>query len=221
MKLIDTVKIGSRFKTVLISKAGRALKRILMSDEDDPVSIKGYMKIRTIDKKGRTVQEREGSNIWTITGREFLPMLMSYQMAGVPYRRDRVTYIGLGTGGYVETASVSRLENPVEYSSGEFLAALDIPPSWPLYPTRTVCAYKKIYDYNELTFGSIDEIEITEAGLFTNGDPNPASSDPWTPGTRRTGIVYAIDQAPVAYKVFESVQKRNTFLLEVEWEIRF
>jgi hypothetical protein len=56
---------------------------------------------------------------------------------------------------------------------------------------------------------------LTEAGLFTDGDPDnnnavPAPTDFATTATR----------APVAYKTFEPVTKPEGFTLEAVWEIR-
>jgi len=60
---------------------------------------------------------------------------------------------------------------------------------------------------------------ITEAGLFADGDPNATPA--WDPGSRETNMSVATEQAPMAYKSFEPVIKRNTFFLEIQWEIRF
>ena len=75
--------------------------------------------------------------------------------------------------------------------------------------------YSRTFTTTELSIsGSID---LSEAGLFTDGDP--ASSH--APGTRDITLAQASNQPPQAYKSFESIKKTQNFELELNWEIRF
>jgi len=59
-------------------------------------------------------------------------------------------------------------------------------------------------------------VEITEAGLFTDG--NPAAL--WAPGTRITSLDESENQEPVAYHSFEPIVKSPNVELEIIWELR-
>jgi hypothetical protein len=171
--------------------------------------------------------KREGNNIWTLTGREYLSQLMSYLSYGtsahgsgslnpdIPARDDRIRYFGFGTGTQPEVSSVTALVNPTAFDGGgNFLAQVST-PSFPLLPSRTTVRYTRTYTELELSFSGT--VVLTEAGLFTDGAPGAN----FVPNTRDTTLINAAAQAPVAYKSFEPLRKTQNFVLEVNWEIRF
>ena len=142
---------------------------------------------------------------------------MSLSAPATPFRTDSIAYIGVGTGSQIENSSVLALATPAAYTTGIFLAALDIPPSFPLTPTRTTVQYHRTFLENEITLTVGSSVNISEMGLFTNGDPGSS----YSPGSRNLTIAAASSQAPAAYKTFEPVGKTDALQLEVSWQIRF
>lgn len=217
----DLVRVADKGLVQLRTRTGAIIAgRDWGLDDSKPVvEVKGWVNL-VMRERGKIVAKRDGHNIWTNTGREFLAMLMSLQTAPTTsFRNDRVGYIGVGTGSQPEDAGVLSLVQPVEYATNLFLAQLDIPPTFPLLPTRTTVRYHRLFTENELTIGPGTEVNISELGLFTNGNPNAVPA--YNPGTRDLTIASAGAQAPVAYKTFDPVTKKDSLQLEVSWEIRF
>ena len=134
-----------------------------------------------------------------------------------PFRRDSVAYIGVGIGTtQLETAGVLALLTPQRYTPTDFLAPLDVPPTFPLTPTRTTVRYHRTFAEDEITTTSGMKVLVSELGLFTNGDPLSGN----TPG-RDPSFAVASGQSPVAYKAFEPVGKTDALQLDVAWEIRY
>ena len=194
-------------------------ERVMRSELDKPVvEVKGWVNL-IMRERGKIVpgSHRQGFNIWTNTGREYLALLMSIATApSTSFRSDHVSYIGVGTGTQIEDTSVLSLAQGVPYIAGVYLAALDVPPTFPLTPTRTTVRFNRVFAENEVSIGG-GNYDITELGLFTDGAP----SSNYTPGTRDTTYTNWISQSPVAYKTFEPVRKTNALELAVSWEIRF
>jgi hypothetical protein len=187
----------------------------------EPVEIKGFFSLRCRER-GKYVYgtAREGFNIWTLTGREYSAMMQSYKEdppgsgTPVPWRNDRVFYVGFGRGSQPEVAGVTKLVEPIAYdSAGNFLASWSF-PTFPLSPTRSTVRYARTYQETDLSVHAT--VPLTEAGLFTDGDPE----NDWEVG-RPTTLVPAGTQAPIAYKSFEVLKKTQSFVLEVAWEVRF
>jgi len=195
------------------------------------IAIEGFVDITAFDSSGVIVARRRGNNIWTLTGREYLALLMSYQSedgGGTPYRNDRIRYMGFGEGVFPEESKVARLHTPMEFRAQEFLAPIVIPPQFPLYPARTIVRYELVIGEDDITFeGGEHESEgfISEAGLFTDGSDYDRGSTPellmWAPGSRDTGINDADKQRPMAYKAFDPIPKKRTYAIYIMWEIRF
>lgn len=192
------------------------------------VQIEGFFSA-VCRERGKLVfgTRREGKNIWTLTGREFLSQLMSYSFYGssahgsgspnpdLPARDDRIRYFGFGTGTQPEVDSVSALVSPIAFDGGgDFLAQVSV-PTYPLAPTLTTVEYSRTYSELELSFGGT--VNLTEAGLFTDGSPTAS----YAPRTRDVTLANAAAQAPDAYKSFEPLRKTQNFVLEVSWQIRF
>ena len=218
----DLVQVMDQGLVQLRNRAGELIAgRSFGENLDKPVvQVKGWVKM-LMRERGKIVpgSHREGHNIWTNTGREFLAMLMSIETApSTAFRSDRVGFIGVGTGSQVEDAGVIALVQPIEYATNLFLAFLDTPPTFPLLPTRTTVRYHRLFTESEINLGGGD-VTISEIGLFTNGDPNAFPA--YNPGSRDRTIGAAGSQAPVAYKTFDPVTKKDSLQLEVSWEIRF
>lgn len=209
---------------VRVSDAGRLLlnkKQVYFwGDEKSVIEVKGWV-TTLLRERGKIVpgSRREGHNIWTDTGREFLAMLMTYKANGVdPFRDDRIAYIGVGTGSRLEEAGVSSLKAPVQYRASLFLAPIDhVATDYPLRPTRTTVKYTRVFAEDELTYGTTASLLIGELGLFTNGHQNT-----FIAGQRQRDQDSAPFQSPAAYKALvEPVEKNSGLEFQVDWEIRF
>ena len=195
--------------------------------------IQGHFTVQMLDSSGKVRRQSEGYNIWTLTGREYLSELISLQTFSaieadrVLYRNDRIAYIGLGTGSQPEVAAVSSLVYPVGYDtgvqSGNFLAVLD-PAQFPATSsatTKTSVRFSREFtsaEYSIITSSNpTGAIVLTEAGLFTDGDP----TNDFAVGTISTALADSSGFAPVAYKTFEPITKTPDFTMKVIWEVRF
>lgn len=220
MRLKELVQVADSGIARLRSKAAGVVAGRSWGDEHRPtVEVRGWVKM-VMRERGKIVPgtHREGKNVWTNVGKEYLALKMS--IASAPsnsFRTDNVAYIGVGTGSQVEDASVLALITPVAYATGLFLAALDIPPTFPLLPTRTAVQFSRTFAENEITLGVGTTVPISELGLFTDGSPLSSFS----PGSRDLTLASAGQQSPNAYKTFEPVDKTDSLELEVNWEIRF
>lgn len=182
----------------------------------DPM-IEGRFRLETREG-GKRRATREGKNIWTLTGREYLSELiaLSAQSPRTTFRDDRVAYVGMGIGAQPEVADIPSLVEPITYRTGLYLAPLDTPATFPTSgtsSTRTSVQFAREFGTNELSLGT--SVILTEAGLFTDGEP--------TADWDLSAIVLsdaAFDRAPVAYKTFEPITKTTQFTLRLVWEIR-
>lgn len=221
----DFVRVTDAGIARLRNKLGRAIAGTSWDSEPSVVEVNGW--VRTLCReRGKIVpgSHREGHNVWTNTGREFNAMVQTYRPDGVtPYRNDRVTYLGVGTGLQTDDPGVIALVNPVPFVAGSFLAVLSHSATdFPLSPTRTTVRYVRVYAEDQLTFGPVTSLAISELGLFTDGNPNNGFVAGPPPTGRLTGIDVALQQAPVAYKaLLEPVEKTNALEFQVEWEIRY
>jgi hypothetical protein len=217
----DVVSILDRGVLRLRSRAGAVIAGKSWDEGDDQgsvVTVKGWVSL-VMRERGKIVpgSRREGNNIWTNSGKEFLAMLSSYESAGTPFRQDRVAYIGVGTGTQVTSVGVLQVAEPAAYTAGQFLAPIIVPATFPLSPLRTSVRYHRTFADNEITLTPGSQVDVTELGLFTDGDPSSSN----TPGTRDTTLASATAQAPIAYKSFEPVTKTDGLELDVFWEIKY
>ena len=199
----------------------------LAQSTKQPVQIEGFFSA-VCRERGKIVpfSRRSGSNIWTLTGREYLARLMSYAVYGTgsapdtPSRDDRIRYIGMGTGTTPEVDTVTQLVSPTAYDSGGayFLAELSI-PTFPFQVSGTNYgnAVQYIREFAEDELSISGPVILTEAGLFTDGAPGSS----FAPKTRSVSITDAASQAPAAYKSFDALKKTSSFVLQVSWQIRF
>lgn len=197
---------------------GGALLKNLWNEGKEPVTITGHLSLRCRERgKLVTGASRDGFNIWTLTGREYLAMLMSLSAPATPYRTDHIGYVGFGRGTQPEVASVASLKEAIAYdSSGNFLAPWAY-PTFPLMPTRTTVRYSRSFAENELSVQGT--VPLNEAGMFSDGNPDNNWEARVVPDDLR--LVPAGTQPPMAYKAFETIKKTQNFVLEVAWEVRF
>lgn len=185
----------------------------------DP-QIKGRVILETREG-GKLRERREGFNIWTLTGREYLAEVISLQSLNPSrqtFRQDRVGFIGMGTGAQAEIANIQSLVEPVPYKSGEFLAHLAAPATFPVTgvdAVRTAAQYIREFGQGEISLGF--DVVLSEAGLYTDGDPDNNNDIVSVP----TDFATASGRAPVAYKTIEPITKTINFTLRAIWEVRF
>ncbi len=217
--LKDLVKVTDAGIARLRDRLGRVIAGRNWEEDINKsvIEVKGWVRL-VMRERGKIVPGtfREGHNVWTNSGRTFLPLLMSLQSPSATFRTDSMCYIGVGTGSQVESTSVLALAQPVAADAGVFLVPLDIPPTFPLTPTQTTVQYHRTFATTEITL-SPSVVNISELGLFTNGSPTSG----YTPGTRDTSLANAGLQNPNAYKTFEPVGKSQALELDVYWQIRF
>ena len=217
----DDVKVADRLRLLSRDAETRKIEEQLIADSLDREEIHAHGFLSMVCReRGKIVPgtRRLGHNIWTLTGREHLAQLMSYSSYGPPSvaaRADRIRYIGFGIGSQPEVASVSNLVSPIAFNaSNNFLAQVSL-PTFPLAPSRTAVRYSRTFA--ELELSVVSTVTLTEAGLFTDGDP----AQSFDPETRDVSLTNALLQAPNSYKVFEPLSKSQSFVLEVSWEVRF
>jgi len=166
--------------------------------------------------------QREGHNVFTITGRNLLSKLLAWQTISatdIPFTHRRTRWMGIGIGSQLEVTTVSALAQPVLATPTDFLVPLQSAE----FPTSTSVRFIKEFGTNEITTTG-PPVTVTEAGLF--GDVSPANAG----GTEDVGHTAATDptldptvgnNAPIAYKSFEGLTKTIDFTLEIRWEFRF
>lgn len=196
-------------------RPGHTRKYLIGAFKHNP-AIRGNLRVEVRDR-GKLQTVREGSNIWTLTGREYLSEIQALQDSSprTVFRDDRIAYLAVGTGAQPEVANVPSLVEPVVYKTGEYLAAVALPATFPLSSggTRTSVRYIREFGKSEISLGF--SVVLTEAGLFTDGDPDnnfdvPAPTDFSTVSGR----------APMAYKTYEPVTKTTDFTLRYIWDVR-
>jgi hypothetical protein len=228
MLLNDYIQVAQAGFARLRTRAGAIIAGRDFADDKSVIEVRGWVSL-VCRERGKIVPgtHRSSHNIWTNTGREYLAMLMAIKdnvLGNLSYyRSDRMAYIGVGTGSQLETPSVVGLVEPVEYVAGQYLASIDL-PDFPLYPTRTTVRFHRTFLENQITLSGGSRVNISEMGLFTNGDPtsNPPFQSPVDlVAGRSTTIGDAALQSPMAYKTFEPIGKTDAMQLEVSWEIRF
>jgi len=172
-------------------------------------------------ERGKIVpgSRREGHNIWTLTGREYIVetiSLASLVPTRTKNRDDALLYFGLGTGSTPEVAAVARLVDPVPYVAGEFLAAAQVPATFPSVSLGTPkTSVQLIREYAETEISLAGPVVLTEFGCFTDGDPANSNIPP-----RPTAFDTAKLTAPVGYKTFDPFTKTTGRTLEVIYELR-
>ncbi len=192
----------------------------------DKIYVEGFFSA-VCRERGKIVPgtRREGKNIVTLAGREFYARVGSYSSYSplTKARTDGVRYVGFGIGTTPEVSSVTHLVTPISFdisSGGLFLAELAI-PTYPLQTSGSFgTAVRYTREFAETELSTVGTVNLTEAGLFTDGSPS-STPVPFTPGTRDRSLAQSLSQAPNSYKSFEILKKTQNFVLQVAWEIRF
>tara|TARA_Y100000310_G_C20361150_1_gene659033 strand:- start:100 stop:645 length:546 start_codon:yes stop_codon:yes gene_type:complete len=179
----------------------------------DPLSekfaVKGYLRTWLVDPKTDLMVPgslREGENVITTTGRQYIVERCAFTVAGPAFteeRNDVVAYIGVGIGLSLEVPETDRLANAVPWAANTFLKQIDVPT----HPTATSIRFATEFDLGEISYpGAPDPtIELTEVALYTNDAAIELDK---------------ADNPPVSYKTFEKVTKTDSFKLAVEWDWR-
>jgi len=195
--------------------------RFLVETLKHEPQVQGHLHLEMRDERGKLVGVRDGFNIWTLTGREFLAELMALQSVNPTrevFRNDRIAYVGVGTGAQLEVSNIPKLVNPVPYRTGQFLAPLVAPATFPVSgvdAARTAVRFTRRFGRNEISLGY--DVALSEYGLFTDGDPD----NNWDTGSTPTDFATASSRAPMAYKAEEPITKTVAFALDLIWEVRF
>ena len=215
----DLVHVREDGSVRLLNRRGDVFaSRALLADLDKPIiEVKGWVDL-CLRERGKKVpgSSRRGFNIWNNSGREYLALHMSYQGSGRLFRSDAMAYIGVGIGTQVEDVGVTGLVAPVIYAPGLYLAALNLPPTFPLTPTRTTVQYQRTFIESAITTSPGQTVLVSELGLFTDGHPEEG----YVPGSMADYLNVG-NNVPVAYKTFEPVGKTSALQLDVTWQIRF
>lgn len=174
-------------------------------------------------ERGKLVpgSKREGHNVFTITGRNLLSKLISWQTIAstdIPFTHRRVRWAGVGVGSQLEVTTVAALSSPVLVSGANYLAEIQSS-----VPSGTSVRFTKVFGPTEITFGAAP-VAVTEAGLFA--DVNPwdmgGTEDVQASGGFNTTLrPDASNNPPIVYKTFEPLNKTSDFSLEIQWDFRF
>jgi len=171
---------------------------------------------------------REGHNVFTSNGRNWLSKLIAWQTIGstdAPYTRRRARWMGVGTGSQFEVTTVAALNAPALVNATDYLATIDSVT----FPTLSSVKFTKEFAGSEISFSG-STVEVTEAGLYVDVNPAeiaaPCAAYTGTEDAEASGETTTLDpnvgsNPPVAYKVFEALPKTPDFILEINWEFRF
>lgn len=177
-------------------------------------------------ERGKFKTSRDGHNVFTDTGRDWISKLAAWSQIGspdIPFTNRRVRWIGLGTGTQAETALVTTLNNPAQVSTGIYLGAIQATNIL----TATSVEFIREFSTSEISIPvlGLNVVPITEAGIFV--DVQPASTSDGVDDSSAGGVTdTTLDpslqtNSPVAYKTFEAVNKTVDFSLVVRWTFNF
>lgn len=168
--------------------------------------------------------QRDGHNVFTTTGRDWLAHLAAWETIGgggdVPFTNRRVRWMGVGDGTQAEVEGVTSLNSPVEVTTGIYLAAIQTTD----FPTTTSVRFFKEFSTTEISITGSPIVPVTEAGLFVDIFPVSTGGgvdDSAIGGGDTTLNPVASLNAPVAYKSFEQINKTVDFSLVIEWTFTF
>lgn len=169
---------------------------------------------------------REGHNVFTTVGRDWLAHLSAWQTVGgggdVPFTNRRVRWMGLGTGTQLEVEGVTALNAPTPVTTGVYLGAVQEAT----FPTTTSVEFVKEFGTGEISLpgDGLPIVAVTEAGLFvdvfpvsTNGGVDDSAVGA---GDTTLNVLFATN-APIAYHTFEEINKTVDFSLVIRWTLIF
>jgi hypothetical protein len=191
----------------------------------------------TTRERGKLVDYRLVHNIFLDLGREWLAQLVSYQSLSpdVPFRNDRVRYMGFGIGGNRQIALGTANSPPVSPPYSGTNAQSDTDPlittmERPVRITGSTAAYPGVAgDQWVGPIGSADPLtiptQVTYRRLFTQTE---VSYGPYTSVPISEVGLFTSNADPnnhqnvmVAYDTFDTLSKTTAFELEVVWTVRF
>lgn len=191
----------------------------------------------TTRERGKLVDRRHVHNIFLDLGREWLTQLISYQSLGpdVPFRNDRVRYIGFGIGGVRQVALIAANSPPVTppYTGTNIQTDVDVLVSTLERPVRvsgSSTAYPGLAgDAWVGALGSADPLtvptQVTFRRLFTQTEISygPFTSVPLSEVALFTSAADPTNHqnTAIAYDTFDTISKTTAFELEVVWTLRF
>jgi len=202
--------------------------------EDIPVKQNLTLKMR---ERGKLMQIREGHNIWLDLGREYLAELIAFASYSpdVPFRNDRIRYMGLGIGGNTQIAPGRANAAPIsppytglntQTDDDRTVAVLERP----VRVTGSASNYPGLAGDAWLgQIGSADPLtvknECTFRRVFTELDCSYGQFIS-VPLSEIGLFTSAADpnnyqNTAVAYDTFDTLSKTAAFELEVIWTIRF
>lgn len=216
-----------------------------------PIRVYSNVELRLIDPKTSKVKEKRRShNIFLNYGRDWIASLIGLDGSATPFRTDRPRYMAFGIGGTSQlidsdvirgtaagspysypqfpnewgTANpgtgdpaqtdidptVLGLEWPVECLANDYYDSISLPVVFP--GTTGVVRFTSVLGLSEVSFGAHPSVPLSEVGLFTE---SVTQSDP--PIT----AVLPAEKYMIAYNTFDTLSKTTSFVLEVDWELRF
>jgi hypothetical protein len=191
----------------------------------------------TTRERGKLVDRREVHNIFLDLGREWLAQLVSYQSLSpdVPFRNDRLRYMGFGIGGNRQIALDKANNPPISPPYSGTNAQTDTDPlittiERPVRVVGSTTPYPGIAGDEWVgVVGSADPLTVptqtTLRRLFTQTE---ISYGPYTSVPISEVGLFTSNADPanhqntmVAYDTFDTISKTTAFELEVVWTIRF
>jgi len=200
------------------------------------IEVKYNLKLTTRER-GKLVDQREVHNIFLDLGREWLAQLVSYQSLSpdVPFRNDRVRYMGFGVGGNRQIALAAANAPPISppYSGTNLQTDTDPLITTMERPVRisgSTAPYPGVVGDEWVgSIGSADPLTIptqtTFRRLFTQTE---LSYGPYVSVPVSEVGLFTSNADPsnhqnimIAYDTFDTISKTTAFELEVVWTIRF
>lgn len=241
MKNTETVSVLSTPKIVLKKdERGPIIMGVRRGPCKTPIQWQGDVTLKMMDRPGgKVVEERHGGNIFLDYGREWLSELVSLDTAYATFRNDRIRYMAFGIGGtsqlidytvieatwdgYAQNwgggaagaptqtdtdPTVTGLEWPVMISDGDYYDDISAPAT---FPAAGIVRFTSVLGYGEVSYGTYTSVPLSEIGLFTESVPAQSTAPIAAPPERYM----------VAYNTFDTLSKTSSYILQVDWELRF
>ena len=192
----------------------------------EDITVESNVWIRLTERgKYVTGSLREGHNVFTTTGRDWLAHLCAWQSLGtpdIPFTQRRVRWCAVGTGSQPEVVGVTQLAVPTPATHGIYLSAVQTAD----FPAIQQVTFYKEFAEAEISLpdDGLAVVPVTEAGLFV--DVFPVSTAGGTEDAANGAFDTTLNPAsafnsPITYKTFDVVNKTIDFKLEIQWSFRF
>lgn len=165
---------------------------------------------------------REGHNVFTTTGRNWLSRLVAWSAIGgtdVPFTERRVRWIGVGSGSQLESANVTSLLQPLLISPTNYLRPINSVE----FPSSTSVEFITELGAEEVNISGL-LVNVTEAALYADVLPVNAGTEDAAanPGVVDSTLDPGVGtNPPISYIAFEGIPKNSDLVLRIEWEYRF